>query len=111
MKEIPNKENIWALNGKYKGFHQEGDEPLTITLSGSIKNYNARSEFYIDRGKVFIIELEEAMLGNNIIAKFKDKVVGINDKLWTVKGVELPAVANREFLIVALLVNESNNNS
>lgn len=101
MKEIPNKENIWSLNNdKLK------QEPYSRKLTGSITNYNARSEFNIaGRGKVFIIELEEAMLGSDIIEKFKGKVVGINDKLWTVKGVELPAVANREFLIVALLVN------
>ena len=101
MKEIPNKENIWSLNNdKLK------QEPYSRELSGSIKNYNAMSEFHIaGRGKVFIVELEEPMLGNDIIEKFKDKIVGINDKLWTVKGVELPAVANREFLIVALLVN------
>lgn len=101
MREIPIKENIWSLNNdKLK------QEPYSRELSGSIKNYNARSEFNIvEKGKVFIIELEEAMLGSDIIEKFKSKVVGINDKLWTVKGVELPAVANREFLIIALLVN------
>jgi hypothetical protein len=100
MKEIPNKESIWSLsNDKLK------QEPYSRELSGSITNYNAKSEFTIaGRGKVFIIELEEAMLGSDFIEKFKGKVVGINDKLWTVKGVELPAV-NREFLIVALLVN------
>ena len=55
----------------------------------SLKNYNARSEFTIaGRGKVFIIELEETMLGSDIIEKFKGKIVGINDKLWTVKGVD-----------------------
>lgn len=100
MKEIHNKEIIWSLENK-----NLKQEPYSKELSGSIKNYNAKSEFNIvGRGKVFIIELEEAMLENDIIEKFKGKVVGINDKLWTVKGIELPAVANREFLIVALLV-------
>lgn len=102
MKEIPNKENIWSNLEIFQTQNRNG----SMTTSLITKNYNAKSEFYIvERGKVFIIELEEAMLGNDIIAKFKGKVVGINDKLWTVKGVELPAVANREFLIVALLVN------
>ena len=101
MREIPNKENIWSLNNdklKQESFSKE--------LSGSITNYNVRAEFYIaDRGQVFIVELEEEMLGSDIIEKFKGKIVSINDKLWTVKGVELPAVANRKFLIVGLLVN------
>lgn len=99
MKEIPNKENIWTLENK-----NLKQEPYSRKLTGNITNYNAKSEFNIV-GKVFVIELEKVMLERDIIEKFKGKVVGINDNLWTVKGVELPAVANREFLIVALLVN------
>lgn len=102
MKEIPNKENIWSNLEVFQTQNRNG----SYTTSLITKNYTAKSEFnIIGRGKVFIIELEEAMLGSDIIEKFKGKVVGINDKLWTVKGVELPAVANREFLIVSLLVN------
>ena len=102
MKEIPDKENIWSNFEIFQTQNRNG----SYTTSVIIKNYNAKSEFNIaGKGKVFIIELEKAMLGSDIIEKFKGKIVGINDKLWTVKGVELPAVANREFLIVALLVN------
>ena len=101
MKEIPDKENIWSNFEVLQTQNRNGSYSTSLI----IKNYNAKSEFNIvGRGKVFVIELEKAMLERDIIEKFKGKVVGINDKLWTVRGVELPAVVNREFLIVALLV-------
>lgn len=47
------------------------------------------------------------MVREQIIDKFKDKVVVINDNLYRVKGIELPTV-NKIFTTVGLLTKIKN---